>query len=79
MIHFRKRQKQYFEKCTSKISSNKQFWNLVQPFLTNKSSLSSDSMTIKDKDKFIDVKKELVEIFNKYCGKNVMKTSRKQF
>ena len=37
---------QYSKKCTSKNSSNnKQFWNLVKPFLTNKSSLSSDSIT----------------------------------
>ena len=69
---------QYFKKCASKNSSNnKQFWDLVNPFLTNKSSLSSDSITIKDKDRFFNDEKELVEIFNNYYKNNVEKTSGK--
>ena len=69
---------QYFKKCTSKNSSNnKQFWNFVKPFLTNKSSLSSDSVTIKEKDKFFDDEKELTEIFNNYYINIVEKTSGK--
>ena len=67
-----------FKKCSSKNSShNKQSWNVVKPFLTNRSSLSSDSTTIRDKDKFIDDEKELAEIFNN-CYKNIVeKTSEK--
>ena len=76
----KKAKTQYFIKCTSKNSSkNKQFWDLVKPFLTSKSFLSSDSIIIKDKDRFINDEKELVEILQKYCGKNVRETSRKQF
>ena len=42
---------QYFKKCTSKNSSNsKHCWNSIKPCLTNKSSFSSDSITIKEKD-----------------------------
>ena len=69
---------QYLKKCTSKNSSNnKQFWNLVKLLLTNKSSLSSDSITIRDKDKFIDDEKEFVKIFNNYYINVVEKTSGK--
>ena len=53
---------QYSKKCTGKNSSNtKQFWNLVKWFLKYKSSSLSDSITMKDKDKFINDEKELVE------------------
>ena len=69
---------QYFKKCASKNSSNnKQFWDLVKPFRTNKSSLSSDSITIKDKDRFIDDEEELVGVFNNYLINIVGKTSGK--
>ena len=68
----------YFKNCTSKNFSNKKlFWNLVKSFLTNKSSFSSSFVTIKDKDKFIDNEKELVEIFNKHCINIVDETSGK--
>ena len=75
----KKAKTQYFKKCTSKNSSmyNKQFWDLVKPFLRNKSSLSSDSITIKDKDRFINDEKELVEIFNRFYKNIVEKTSGK--
>ena len=75
----KKAKTQYFKKCTSKNSSmyNKQFWDLVKPFLRNKSSLSSDSITIKDKDRFINDEKELVEIFNNYYVDIVEKMSGK--
>ena len=42
-------------------SNTKQFWNLVKWFLKYKSSSLSDSITMKDKDKFINDEKELVE------------------
>ena len=63
----KKAKTQYFRKGTNKISSNnKQFWDLVKPFLTNKSSLSSDSITIKDKERFTDDGNEFLEIFGNY-------------
>ena len=74
----KKAKRQYFKKCTSKNSwNNKQFWNLNKPFLTNKSSISSHSLTINEKDKFIDDENELSKIFNNYYVNIVKKTSRK--
>ena len=60
---------------SKKISNNKQFWNLVKPFLTNKSSFSSESIIIKNKEKFINDEKELGEIFNNYYTNIVEKAS----
>ena len=54
-----------------KIFKYKQFWDLAKPFLINK----SDSITIKDKDRFIDDEKELFEIFNNNYINIVEKTS----
>ena len=69
---------QYFKKCTSKNSwKNKQFWNSVEPFVTNKSSLSSNSITTRGKDKLIDNEKELGTIFGNYYINIVEKTSGK--
>ena len=74
----KKAKTQYFKKCMSKnYSNNKQIWNLVKPFVTNKSSLSSDSINIKGNGEFIDDEKELVEIFNNYYINIVEKTSGK--
>ena len=74
----KKAKTQYFKKCTSKNSSNNnRFWKLVKPLLTNKSSLFSDSIIIKDKDRFIDDEKELVEVLNNCYINIVEKTSGK--
>ena len=71
-------EKQYFKKCTSKNSwKNKQFWNSVEAFLTNKSSLSINSITTRGKDKLIDNEKELGTIFGNYYINIVEKTSGK--
>ena len=48
-----------------------------KPFLTNKISLSTESITIKDKEKFIDDEKELAEVFNNYYINIVEKKSGK--
>ena len=78
VVHFVKRQKQHFKKFISKSSSdNKAILELSLAFLTNKSSLSSDSIAIKGKDKFIKGEKELVAIFNNYYIHIVEKTSGK--
>ena len=51
----KKAKTQYFKTCTNKIYlNNKQFWVLIKSFLTYESSLLSDSVTIKDKNRFID-------------------------
>ena len=78
VVHFVKRQKQHFKKFKSKSSSNnKAILELSLTFLTTKSSLSSDSLTVKGKDKFIDDEKELGAIFNNYYIHIVGKTSGK--
>ena len=43
----KKAKKAYFKESTKQgFSTNKQFWNLIKPFLTNKGSLSNDCITI---------------------------------
>ena len=37
-----------------KISSNKEFWNFIKPFLTNKGCTSNDFVSIRNGDAFID-------------------------
>ena len=74
----KKAKRQYCKKCTHKTySNNNQFWNLVQSFLTNKSSPLSVSITISDKDKFIDDEKKLIKSFDNYYINIVVKTSGK--
>ena len=58
-------------------SNNKQFWNWVKSFLTNKSPFSRESITIKEKNKSINDEKELVEIFNNQYTNTVEKMSVK--
>ena len=63
----RKAKKQFFKKsCEKGLNTNKEFWNLVKPFLTNKGTSSNDFITIKDKDRFVDDLGELVELFNNH-------------
>ena len=59
------------------LNTNKEFWNLVRPFLTNKGTFSNDFITIKDKDRFVDDEGELVELFNNHYINIVEKTSGK--
>ena len=61
----RKAKQEYFKQITNKgISSNKQFWNFVKPYLTNKGIFGADFISIKKEDQFIENEKELVEMFN---------------
>ena len=50
----RKSKMKYLKRSTGKkISSNKQFWNFVKPFLANKGCMSNDFISIRDGDAFI--------------------------
>ena len=74
----RKAKKQFFKKsCEKGLNTNKEFWNLVKPFLTNKGTFSNDFITIKDKDRFVDDEGKLVELFNNHYINIVEKTSGK--
>ena len=57
------------------ISSNKQFWNFVKSFLTNKGCMSLYFIPIRNADVFIDKESELVVIFNTHYINIVEKTS----
>ena len=58
--------------------ANKEFWNLVKPFLTNKGGLSeSDYLLVKD-DRIITNGNELVEAFNYHYINIVEKSSGKK-
>ena len=58
------------------ISSNKQFWNTVKPFLTNKGCMSNYFISVRNGDAFIDKASELVEMFNTHYINIAGKTSR---
>ena len=58
----------YLKRSTEKgISSRKQFWKLVKPFLTNKSCMGNDFISIRNGDAFIDKESNTVEMFNSHC------------
>ena len=64
----RKSEIKYLKRSTKKsISSRKQFWNFVKPFLTNKSCMGNDFISIKNRDAFIDKESKIVETFNSHC------------
>ena len=72
----RKTKKNYFKKCTGNgVSTNKKFWNLIKPFLTNKGTFANDLITIKKGDSFIKDENEVVNMFNEHYINIVEKTS----
>ena len=63
----KKAEKQYFKSFFSKdMAANKQFWDAVKPFFSNKNLHSYDHISINDKDKIVDNEVKLVELFNAY-------------
>ena len=72
----KKAKRAYFKESTKEgTTTNKQFWNLVKPFLTNKGNFSNDFITIKDGNKFVSDEKQLVEMFNNHFINIVEETS----
>ena len=72
----RKSKIKYLKRSTEKgISSSKQFWNFVKPFLTNKGCMSNDFISVRNGDVFVDKESKLVEIFNSHHINIVEKTS----
>ena len=57
------------------ISSSKEFWNLIKPFLTNKGYMKNDFVSIRNGNAFIDKESELVEMFNTHYINIVEKRS----
>ena len=63
----KKAKRQYFKSVSSKgRAANKQFWDVVKPFFSNKNLHSDYHISIKDKDKIVDNKLKLVHLFNSY-------------
>ena len=59
--------KKHLKEVTSNgIMENKSFWNTVKPFITNKSTLSNNTIMLKKDDSVVTKEKEIVEIFNNH-------------
>ena len=75
----RKSIKKYFNDITNYgIATNKNFWNLIKPFLTNKGHLNHQDIMIFDGKKIITNETELVEVFNNHYINIVEKSSGKK-
>ena len=61
--------KKYFSKVTeSGVNTNKEFWKITKPFLTNKGFLSGNEITIIENDEVITEESKLAEKFNNYTN-----------
>ena len=59
--------KNYFSKVTeSGVSTNKEFWKIIKPFLTNKGFLPGNELTLIENDEVITEEKILAEKFNNH-------------
>ena len=58
---------EYFRKATEKGTlSNKEFWRIMKPALTNKGVISSDVIILEENGELISDESKLVEIFNNH-------------
>ena len=68
--------KNYFEKVSKQgFANNKAFWNTVKRFLTNKCFLVNENIAIRNSDKIVTYKIELVELFDSHYISIVEKRS----
>ncbi len=58
--------------------SNKEFWDLVKPFLSNKGALTSSDISLVKHETIVTDDKELTEIFNDHYVNIVEKPSGKK-
>ena len=66
----------YFKNITeSGIMENKLFWKTMKPFVTNKSGISNDNITIVDNERIITDDKELATMLNNHYINIVEKSS----
>ena len=71
-----KAKKSYFEKTlTSSNMTNKKYWNLMKPFLSEKGASYGTKVTLDEKGKFISNEAEVAEIFNDQYINIVEKTT----
>ena len=73
----RKSIKGYFNRITNKgIVTNKNFWSIIRPFLTNKGIISGTDITLIENDKIVNDDNELAEILNDHYINIVERSSR---
>ena len=71
--------KSHFKKATKLCTmSNKEFWDLVKPFLSNKGGLASSDISLVKNDTVIADDQELTEIFNEHYVNVVEKSNDKK-
>ena len=59
--------KQHLAKITEKgITTNKEFWNFIKPFLTNKGFSKNNDITLKNKKEIITDVKKLADLFTSH-------------
>ena len=72
----KKVKKDHLNKVTQKgFASNKDFWNTVKPFLTNKCGINHDKIIIENNQKLITDEKEIAEVFNDFYINIIERTS----
>ena len=68
--------KQHFKQATENgLVSNRAFWNLVKPFLSNKGGLAGSDISLIKNNAIVTEDKELTEIFNDHYINIVEKSS----
>ena len=59
--------KRHLAKITENgITTNKEFWNFVKPFLTKKELSKKNDVTLKNKKEIITDEKKLADLFNRH-------------
>jgi hypothetical protein len=56
----------YFVNKTEGLSNAKQFWKIMKPFITDKNSISDDTIILRENDELITDPVEVCNVFNKY-------------
>ena len=68
--------KNYLKKLTEKgLTTNKNFWKFMKPFLTNEGFIGNNDITLIHKNKIITDEKQLTKLFNSYYINIVEKSS----
>jgi len=71
----KKTKKCFFQEAWNGTVTNKTFWELVKPFISNKGNYSSGTISIKENEKIIDDEREVVDLFNNHYVNIVENTS----
>ena len=72
----RKKTKSFFKNVTKRgITTNRNLWTFIKPFLTNEGFLEKNNITLIEENKVITVKREPEKNFNKHYI-NIVEKSR---